>query len=109
MPACRQDVAKYTMRQAPEYIKQKLLEFYKNNIPDYVVDAGKIYITFRVKEDAFSAARDHVITICEVQGYFLAREEDREILKLGDITGDPSYLDKLAFECLEWVKFMSSA
>lgn len=91
------------MESRREYIKKKLNEFFKGNIPDYIVDAGKTHITIRVKDDIMYE-RDYVVTICSVHEYFTSEGEGDD---LAGIKGDPQFVYNLALTCLRWFKFIS--
>ncbi|MCX8069167.1 MAG: hypothetical protein N2738_01550 [Thermodesulfovibrionales bacterium] len=93
------------MEKRAEFIRKKLLEFYKGSIPDYVVDAGKSHITIRIQETPY-LSRDYVVTICSVHEYFTS-ENDKDEGELAGISGDPNFIYKLALECLRWFKFVS--
>jgi len=89
------------------HIHQKLLEHYRGHVPEYVVDAGKSYITLRFMDD-FCNYRDYVITICHIHEFFLIRNKHSEsMLSLGGYIGDDASLYPIAYECLQWFKFIS--
>lgn len=88
-------------------MRKKLLEFYKNAIPDYVVDAGKSHITLRLTDDLCNY-RDYVVTICHVHEFFANLKKRREpIIALGSYSGEEAYMRNIALECLRWFKFVS--
>ncbi|HIJ61035.1 MAG TPA: hypothetical protein HPP56_10575 [Nitrospirae bacterium] len=93
------------MESKAEFIRKKLLEFYKGSIPDYVVNAGKSHITIRQQETPFTS-REYVVTICSVHEYFTS-ESDKDESELAGMTGEPNFIYKLALECLRWFKFIS--
>ncbi len=95
------------LRHVSDRMKKKLLDFYQNVVPDYVVDAGKSHITLRLVDDRCDY-RDYVITICHVHEFFASRKKKREpMISLGGYTGEEAYLRTIALECLRWFKFVS--
>ncbi|KAF0179867.1 MAG: hypothetical protein FD164_1952 [Nitrospirae bacterium] len=88
-------------------MQKKLLEFYRNSIPDHVIDAGKSHITLRLTDDLCNY-RDYVVTICDVHSFFANLKKRREpIVALGGYSGEEAYMRNIALECLRWFKFVS--
>lgn len=95
------------IKHVSERIYRKLSEFYRDDIPEYVVDAGKSHMTLRLADDVCNY-RDYVITICHVNAFFERRRKKREpVMQLGGYAGEELYIRNIALECLRWFKFIS--
>ena len=80
---------------------------YKVQIPEYVTNAGKTYITIRVSD--WEGARSLKITIADVIAYYAteARNIFSGIRTLAGHSGDWRPIDHLAEEALEWFKYIN--
>jgi hypothetical protein len=89
-------------------ITGKLRKFYREEIPDYILDAGKSFIRIRTADDVHGK-RDVKITVKDVACYYAhdARNISSGCRTLAGITGDWRPIDTLAHECLEWLKFVN--
>lgn len=95
------------LQHVSDRMRKKLLEHYRNGIPEYVVDAGKSHITLRLADDLCNY-RDYVITICHVHEFFERIRKKRDpIIVLGGYAGEEAYMRNIALECLRWFKFVS--
>lgn len=95
------------LKHVSESIRRKLAQFYRNGVPEYVVDAGKSHITLRLADDLCNY-RDFVITICHVHEFFLQRRKKRQpVMMLGGYSGEDAAIRTIALECLRWFKFVS--
>ena len=89
-------------------LKKLLDEFYGNEIPGYILDAGKTFLKIRTDEvDAI--LQEAEITIRDVVIYYArdAKDINSGCRTLARITGDWRPIDQLAQECLEWFKFVN--
>jgi len=86
----------------------KLITFFQGQIPDYVVNAGKRFITIRVGGD-FEEAREVRFTIPDVVEYYATQAPNISsgCRKIKDVIGDWRNIDALAKLCLEWFKFVN--
>ena len=87
--------------------EDKLAEFYQQDTPDYVLDAGKSFIKIRVSD--WQGDQDLRVTVEDVVEYY--RYEARNIISgcrvLAGYAGDWRPVDKLAKECLGWFKLLN--
>lgn len=89
-------------------ITEKLSKFYSVMIPEYVVDAGKTFITLRVGD--WSGDLQKVkITLKDVIHYYAtqARNFTSGCRTIAGYTGDWRPIDNIAKECLEWFKLVN--
>jgi len=96
------------MEKAKTDYDEKLDEFYNGDIPQYIVSAGKSFITINcsgVLEDTIK----NKITVADLIKYYY--KDARDILSgcrtLGKLTSDWRGVDNLAKECLAWFKFVN--
>lgn len=88
--------------------KQKLLEFYDYQIPNYVVKATKTYIVIKVGGD-WRELQELKITMKDVADYyeFEAPNITSGIRTLAGFSDAWRGIDIIARECLEWFKFVN--
>lgn len=94
------------MGSRDDFMREKLNEFYKGSVPDYIVDAGKTHLTVRLQDGLFTE-RDYVITICSLHEYLNSVNDREEKDQLAAIKGDPQFIYNLAMECLRWFRFIN--
>lgn len=87
-----------------EEIQAALEDFYNGDIPDYVKDAGKTYITIRISD--WDGSRALKISLNDVVTYYAtqARNIWSGMRTLAGHSGDWRPIDALASEALEWFK-----
>lgn len=87
-------------------IREQMERFYDDGMPNYVVDAGKSFITIKTGADWMGGPKDHKITITDVVEYFCSQAPNllSGCRTIGTLTGDWRPIDHLAHECLEWFK-----
>jgi len=90
-------------------IDDKLNDFYDDNIPAYVKNAGKGYITIMTGNDWEGDPSPLKITIKDVIAYYYkdARSFSSGIRTLAGFSSDWRGIDGLASECLAWFKFIN--
>jgi hypothetical protein len=90
-------------RRMKKDMHEKLTAFYGGDIPGYILNAGKTFITLRAGSDVFGD-RDVKITMDDVADYYLieAANITSGCRTLAGITGDWRPIDMMARECLEW-------
>ncbi len=85
----------------------KLGEFYQEELPEYILDAGKSFIKIRVSD--WQGDQDLIVTVEDVIEYY--RYEAGNIISgcrvLAGYAGDWRAVDKLAKECLGWFKLLN--
>lgn len=91
-------------------ITEKLEKSYREEIPEYVLDAGKSFIKIRTA-DGVHGKQDVKITVKDVICYYAYDAGDiySGCRTLAGITGDWRPIDTLARECFEWFKFVNVA
>ena len=84
-----------------------LNKFYGNDIPDYVKDATKQYITISVS--FFEEEKNLKVTIPDVIKYYVTQAPNitSGCRTLAGLTGDWRPIDTLAHECLDYFKFVN--
>ena len=89
-------------------LKKLLDEFYGNEIPEYILDAGKTFLKIRTDE-VDPILQEAEITIRDVVIYYArdAKDINSGCRTLARITGDWRPIDQLAQEFLEWFKFIN--
>jgi len=89
-------------------ITEKLGKFYREEIPEYILDAGKSFIEIRTADDVHGK-QEVKITIKDVAYYYAsdAGNISSGCRTLAGITGDWRPIDTLARECFEWFKFVN--
>jgi hypothetical protein len=87
---------------------EKLDEFYNGEIPQYIISAGRTFITIKC-QDVLDNSLNNKITVAEIIRYYFkdARNISSGCRTLGSLTGDWRGVDNLAKECLEWFKFVN--
>ena len=85
-----------------------LEQFYTSEIPEYVTNAGKTFITIRVS-DWDDGSHSLKITIADVIKYYAtdARNISSGIRTIAGHSGDWRPIDHLAEEALEWFKYIN--
>ncbi len=85
----------------------KLEEFYQGGVPEYVLEAGKIFITIRVSD--FRGDQDLRITPRDVVEYYCkwAGNITSGCRVIAGYAGDWKPIDRLARECLGWFKVVN--
>lgn len=88
-------------------IVESLLQHYNGEVPEYILSAGKSFLTFQV--DDWDGTRGLKVTISDVVEYYYtqAPKLSSGIRHLADVAGDWRYIDNLAKEALEWFKFIN--
>ena len=85
----------------------KLEEFYQEEVPEYILDAGESFIKIRVSD--WRGEQDLIVTVEDVIEYY--RYEAGNIISgcrvLAGYTGDWRPVDKLAKECFDWFKLVN--
>jgi len=91
-------------------MRERLATFYGGDIPGYILNAGKTFITLRAGSDVFGD-RDVKITMDDVADYYLieAANITSGCRTLAGITGDWRPIDMMTRECLEWFKAVNIA
>lgn len=94
---------KYSRTNYPD----KLEEFYGWNVPHYILEAGKTFLTVRVSD--WRGEQDLRITPRDVVEYYhyQAGNITSGCRTLAGYTSDWRGVDGLAKECLEWFKFVN--
>jgi len=87
---------------------EQLQEFYNSEIPAYISNAGKSFITIKTTT-VLDEQINLKITIKDVITYYRvwARNISSGIRKIAGHTGDWRHIDNLAKECLEWFKLVN--
>ena len=90
-----------------EAIYEALESFYGNEIPSYVKNAGKTYITVKIGD--WEGTRPLKITLKDVIEYYAtqARNIWSGIRTLAGYSSDWRPIDNLASEALEWFKYIN--
>jgi len=93
-----------------ENVHEKLNSFYGDDIPGYILDAGKTFITLHTGDECFGN-RDVRITMDDVADYYLnqATNITSGCRTLAEVIGDWRFVDMMAGECLEWFKAINIA
>ena len=85
----------------------KLEEFYQEEVPEYILEAGKSFIKIRVSD--WQGDQDLIVTVEDVIEYY--RYEAGNIISgcrvLAGYAGDWRGVDKLAKECFDWFKLVN--
>jgi len=85
----------------------KLAEFYQQDTPEYVLDAGKSYIKIKVSD--WRGDQDLRITIKDVVKYYC--KWTGNIISgcrvIAGYAGDWRPIDRLAKECFDWFKLVN--
>ncbi len=89
-------------------ISAALAQFYNSEIPEYVTNAGKTFLTIRVS-DWDDGSHPLKITITDVIEYYAtdARNIVSGIRTIAGHSGDWRPIDHLAKEALEWFKYVN--
>jgi hypothetical protein len=88
-------------------ISAVLEQFYHGDVPAYITDAGKTFLTIRVSD--WDGTRTLKITITDVIEYYAtdARNILSGIRTLAGHSGDWRPIDALAKEALAWFKYVN--
>ena len=91
-----------------ENVHEKLTTFYGQEIPGYILDAGKTFITMCAADGVFGE-RKVKITMEDVADYYLTQTRNLTsgCRMLAGIVGDWRPIDMMATECLGWFKVIN--
>ena len=87
-------------------VHERLAAFYGGDIPGYILDAGKTFITLGTGSNVFGD-RNVKITMDDVADYYLNQAGDATYSgcrTLAGMAGDWRPIDMMARECLKWFK-----
>lgn len=89
-------------------IFDQLEEFYNGEVPEYVVKAGKSFITIRIS-DWTEVSQDLKIRVEDVAEYYATQAPNivSGCRTLAGFVSDWRPVDNLAKEALEWFKFVN--
>jgi hypothetical protein len=90
---------------------ERLTAFYGGDIPGYILNAGKTFITLGTGSNVFGD-REVKITMDDVADYYRAQAGDATYSgcrTLAGMAGDWRPIDMMARECLEWFKAVNIA
>ena len=89
-------------------IDEQLQEFYSSEIPAYILNAGKSFITIKTST-VLNEPIKLKITIKDVIAYYRdwARNFSNGMREIAGHAGDWRCIDDLAKECLEWFKLVN--
>jgi|GEM_PF-1924916 hypothetical protein len=92
-------------------IHEKLTAFYEGDIPGYILNAGKNFITLGTGSNVYGD-REVKITMDDVADYYRTQAGDAThsgCRTLAGMAGDWRPIDMMARECLEWFKAVNIA
>jgi hypothetical protein len=85
---------------------QKLLDFYNEEVPGYVVTATKESITINIGN--WDGSHTVKITVHDVAKYYAQQAGSMSGCRtIAGFTSDWRGIDQIASECLEWFKFVN--
>ena len=87
-------------------MQERLAAFYGGDIPGYILDAGKTFITLGTGSNVFGD-RNVKITMDDVADYYRTQAGNATYSgcrTLAGMAGDWRPIDIMARECLEWFK-----
>jgi hypothetical protein len=90
-------------------VYEQLADFYGDNIPGYILDAGKTFITILEGADWMGGPTVKKITLADVVKHYTAdaRNLTSGCRSLGPVVCDWRGVSNLAQECLLWFKFIN--
>jgi len=90
-----------------EAIYEALESFYGYEIPSYIKNAGKTYITIQIGD--WDGSRTLKITLKDVIDYYVTQSRNiiSGIRTIAGHSGDWRPIDNLAQEALEWFKYIN--
>ncbi len=91
-----------------EVILSKLEAFYDYNVPEYVLSAGKSYLTINFSHEWDDSIQTREVSMEDVARYY-ADEADNissDTRTLAGFSGEWRHIDNLAKEALEWFKYI---
>ena len=89
-------------------IFEKLSEFYDNEIPGYIRDAGKSFMIINHGHDWDESIKPRKITMDDTLEYYRSQAGSMSgIRSIAGFSSDWRGIDNLASETLEWFKFIN--